>query len=327
MITRRHFGAAAVAALATPRLARAQASGPWPSSDRSVEVIVPVTPGGPLDGMVRLIMPLVAERIPGLRVVVTNRPGAGSQIGLEATFNAAPDGYTLGATSMPAQMAIPVERPARYRTMEFTFLANVVEDPNAFYVAAGSPFRDVADLVARARDAPGTISCGTTGIGSDDHLFLIAFESTARVPPLVHVPFNGNAVLFPQLLGGHLDLAAVNISDAIPLKREGKVRALAVAAAERSKTAPDVPTMRELGFDVIGAAARGFLGPPGLPGPIAKRLEEAFRGALADPRFVAEAERQFMPLRPLVGAEYRRMAQGIEDTVRALWQERPWRDR
>ena len=230
--------------------------------------------------MVRLIMPLVAERIPGLRVVVTNRPGAGSQIGLEATFNAAPDGYTLCATSMPAQMAIPVERPARYRAMEFTFLANVVEDPNAFYVAAGSPFRDVADLIARARDAPGTISCGTTGIGSDDHLFLIAFESTARVPPLVHVPFNGNAVLFPQLLGGHLDLAAVNISDAIPLKREGKVRALAVAAAERSKTAPDVPTMRELGFDVIGAAARGFLGPPGLPGPIAKRLEEAFRGAL-----------------------------------------------
>ena len=85
--------------------------------------------------------------------------------------------------------------------------------------------------------------------------------------------------------------------------------------------------MRELGFDMVGAAARGFLAPPGLPSPIAKRLEEAFRGALADPRFVAEAERQFMPLRPLVGAEYRRMAQGVEDMVRALWQERPWRDR
>ncbi|MCO6416518.1 tripartite tricarboxylate transporter substrate binding protein [Siccirubricoccus sp. KC 17139] len=327
MFIRRHFGAAAVAVLAIPRLAHAQTFSAWPSSDRSVEVIVPVTPGGPLDGMVRLVMPLVAERIPGLRAVVTNRPGAGSQIGLEATFNAAPDGYTFGATSMPAQMAIPVERPARYRAMEFTFLANVVEDPNAFYVAAGSPVRDVADLITRARAAPGTISCGTTGIGSDDHLFLIAFESTARVPPLVHVPFNGNAVLFPQLLGGHLDLAAVNISDAIALKREGKVRALAVAAAERSPTAPEVPTMRELGFEVIGAASRGILGPPSLPGPIAERLQEAFRGALADPRSVAEAERQFMPLRPLIGAEYRRMAQGIEDTVRALWQERPWRDR
>lgn len=327
MLTRRHCGAATVAALATPRLARAQAAGAWPNPDRPVEVIVPVTAGGPLDGMVRLILPLVAERIPGLRPVVTNRPGAGGQIGLEATFNAAPDGYTLGATSMPLQMAVPVERPTRYRAMEFTFLANVVEDPNAFYVAEGSPFRDVADLIARARAAPGTISCGTTGIGSDDHLFLIAFESTARVPPLMHVPFNGNAVLFPQLLGGHLDLAAVNISDAIALKREGTVRALAVAAAARSPAAPEVPTLRELGLEVTGAASRGFLGPPGLPGPITARLEEAFRGALADPRFLAEAERQFIPLRPLVGAEYRRMAQGIEDTVRALWQERPWRDR
>jgi tripartite-type tricarboxylate transporter receptor subunit TctC len=328
MPTRRRLGAAAAAAaLATPRLARAQTHGPWPIPDRAVEVIVPVNPGGPLDGMVRLVMPLVAERIPGLRAVVTNRPGAGGQIGLEATFNAAPDGHTLGATSMPSQMAIPVERPARFRAMEFTFLANVVEDPNAFYVAADSPFRSVADLVARARAAPGTVSCGTTGIGSDDHLFLIAFESAARVPPLVHVPFNGNAVLFPQLLGGHLDLAAVNISDAIPLKREGKVRALAAAAAERSRTAPDVPTMRELGLDVTGSASRGILGPPGLPRPIVERLEDAFRGALVDPRFLAEAERQFMPLRPLIGAEYRRMAQGVEDMVRALWRERPWRDR
>jgi tripartite-type tricarboxylate transporter receptor subunit TctC len=328
MPTRRRLGAAAAAAaLATPRLARAQTHGPWPSPDRAVEVIVPVNPGGPLDGMVRLVMPLVAERVPGLRAVVTNRPGAGGQIGLEATFNAAPDGHTLGATSMPSQMAIPVERPARFRAMEFTFLANVVEDPNAFYVAADSPFRSVADLVARARAAPGTVSCGTTGIGSDDHLFLIAFESAARVPPLVHVPFNGNAVLFPQLLGGHLDLAAVNISDAIPLKREGKVRALAVAATGRSRTAPDVPTMRELGLDVTGSASRGILGPPGLPRSVVERLEEAFRGALVDPRFVAEAERQFMPLRPLIGAEYRRMAQGVEDMVRALWRERPWRDR
>ena len=327
MLTRRRLGTAAVAALATPRVARAQTSGTWPSPDRPVEVIVPVNPGGPLDGMVRLIMPLVAEQVPGLRMVVTNRPGAGGQIGLEATFNAAPDGYTLGATSMPSQMAIPVERPARYRAMEFTFLANVVEDPNAFYVAADSPFRAVSGVVARARAAPGTVTCGTTGIGSDDHLFLIAFEAAARVPPLVHVPFNGNAVLFPQLLGGHLDLAAVNISDAIPLKREGKVRALAVAAAERSQTAPDVPTMRELGHDVTGSASRGILGPPGLPRPVVERLEDAFRGALVDPRFVAEAERQFMPLRPLIGADYRRMAQGVEDMVRALWQERPWRDR
>lgn len=327
MPNRRRLGMAAVATMASPGLSRAQAAGSWPSPDRAVEVIVPVAPGGPLDGMVRLLAPFVAERIPGLRLVITNRPGAGGQIGLEATFNAAPDGYTLGATSLPLQMAVPVERPTRYRAMEFSFLANVVEDPNAFYVATDSPFRSVGDLIARARSAPGTVTCGSTGIGSDDHLFLIAFETAARVPPLVHVPFNGNAVLFPQLLGGHLDLAAVNINDAIPLKRDGKVRAIAIAAAERSRSAPEVPTLRELGFDVIGAASRGIVGPPGLPAPIVAQLQGALRNALADPRFVAEAERQYIPLHPLIGVDFQRMAQAVDNAVRALWQERPWRER
>ncbi len=326
MLTRRSFGAGLTMA-AAPLLARAQAVPPWPQAERAVEVVVLAPAGGPVDAMTRLMMPFVAERIPGLRPVITNRAGAGGQIGLEATFNAVPDGYTLGATTIPAQMAIPLERPTRFRAMDFTFIANIVEDPNAFYVHADSPFRSLADLIERARAAPGTISCATTGVGSDDHLFLLAFEAAARIPPLTHVPFSGNAPLFSQLLGGHLELAAVNINDAITLKREGKVRALATAAAERSRFAPDVPTLRELGFDIVTGASRGILGPPGMPPAIVARLEEAFRAALADPRFLAEAERQFLPLRPLIGADYRRMAQGVDEMVHALWQERPWRDR
>jgi tripartite-type tricarboxylate transporter receptor subunit TctC len=122
-----------------------------------MEVIVPFPPGGGVDLMARLVMPLVAERIPGLRVVVSNRPGAASQIGLEATFNAAPDGYTLGATSTPAHSAIPIERPARYRALDFTFLANIVEDPNCIYVRTESPIRSLADLVAQAKARPGSL--------------------------------------------------------------------------------------------------------------------------------------------------------------------------
>ncbi len=324
MLTRRLFGAGA-AAFAAPSITHAQTPA-WPL-ERPVEIIVLANPGGPVDVMTRLIMPYVAERIPGLRPVVTNRAGAGGQIGLEATFNATADGYTLGATTVPAQMSIPVERPTRYRALEFTFIANIVEDPNAFYVHNDSPFRSVADVIARARDAPGTIACATTGIGSDDHIFLLAFEAAARVPPMVHVPFTGNAPLMSQLLGGHLDLAAVNINDAVALVREGRLRVLAAAATARGRWLPEVPTLRELGFDVVTAASRGILGPPGLPPAIVARLEEAFRGALSDPRFTAEAERQFMPLRPLVGAEYLAMAQGVDRMVRGLWQIRPWRER
>jgi tripartite-type tricarboxylate transporter receptor subunit TctC len=120
--------------------------------------------------MTRLVMPLVAAQIPGMRHVVTNRAGAAGQIGLEATFNAAPDGYTLGATTIPAHNAIPLERPARFRAMDFTFLANIVEDANCFYVRADSPIGTVQELVDQAKARPGRITFGTTGIGSDDHI-------------------------------------------------------------------------------------------------------------------------------------------------------------
>jgi tripartite-type tricarboxylate transporter receptor subunit TctC len=330
--TRRRLGAGAIglfaaASPALPRPALAQGPAPpWPQ-ERPVEVIVLANAGGPVDAMTRLILPYVADRVPGLRTVVTNRPGAGGQIGLEAAYNAVPDGYTLGATSIPAQMAIPVERPARYQAMGFTFLANIVDDANAFYVHADSPFRTLADLVAAARARPGQISCASTGIGSDDHIFLLAFEAATRIPPLVHVPFTGNAPLFGQLLGGHLDVAAINIHDGIAQIREGRLRALAVAATDRARWAPEVPTLREQGIDIVAGASRGILGPPGLPRPIAERLEAAFAGALADPGFLREAERQFMPLRPLIGAAYRQMAGNVDEMVQALWRVRPWRDR
>jgi len=325
MLTRRAvLGAgAAGAALATPALAQ---TSPWPG-DRPVEVMVIANAGGSLDAMARLIMPYVAERIPGMRAIVSNRPGAGGQVGLDTVFNAAPDGHTLAATTFPAHNAMPMERQTRYRPLDFAFLANIVEDANAYFVRAESPIRSLADLIEAAKARPGQISCASTGIGSDDHIFMLAFESAARIPPMVHTPFTGIAAIIPQLLGGHLDLVAANIGDAIALVREGKMRALAQAAVARGPYAPDVPTMRELGFDIVTAASRGIVGPPGMPPAVVAKLEEAFRGALADPRFIAEAQRISMPLRPLVGTEYKAMAQENAEMLRALWQARPWRDR
>lgn len=321
MATRRALLAGA-GLLAAPATLRAQAA--WPG-EKPMEVIVPFPPGGGVDVMTRLIMPLVAAQIPGLRHVVVNRTGAAGQIGLEATFNAAADGYTIGATTIPAHNAIPLERQVRYRAMDFTFIANVVEDPNAFFVRADSPFRTVADVVAAARARPGHVTYGTTGIGSDDHLFMLAFEAAAGLQPMVQVPFAGAAPLIPQLLGGNMDLAVLNVNDAPQLVREGRLRMLAQGAAQRRPEASDVPTFREAGFDVIGSASRGIVGPPNMPPAVVQRLTAAFRAALNDEGFRREAERQFMPLRPLVGEEYRAFAQSIDNNIRRLWQTRPWR--
>ncbi len=308
--------------LAVPATLSAQPA--WPA-DKPVEVIVPFPAGGGVDVMTRLVMPLVAAQIPGMRPVIINRTGAAGQIGLEATFNAAADGYTIGATTIPAHNAIPLERSVRYRAMDFTFICNIVEDANCFYVRAESPFRTVADVVAAARARPGQITYGTTGIGSDDHLFMLAFEASANLAPMVQVPFAGAAPLIPQLLGGNMDLAVLNVNDALQLKREGRVRILAQGAAQRQPEAADVPTFREQGFDIVGGASRGIVGPPNMPAAVVARLETAFRNAMNDEGFRRDAERQFMPLRPLVGAEYKAFAQSVDDSLKRLWQVRPWR--
>lgn len=324
MPKRRQLIAIALAPLAAPRLLHAQAGAGWPA-ERPIEVIVPFPPGGGVDVMTRMILPLVQARIPGSHFVVINRAGAAGQLGLEATFNAQPNGYTIGATTIPAHSGIPIERAARYRPLDFTFLANIVDDPNAFFVRAESPIRTLAELIARAKQGPGSVTYGTTGIGSDDHIIMLEFEAAAGIAEQTHIPFAGSAALTPHLLGGHLDMAVGNAGEATVLAREGKVRALAVATAERMREAPDLPTFRELGFDIIGSASRGIVGPPGIPEPIAARLREALGAAIAAPAFVREAERQVMPLRPLLGAEYRAMAASVDAQLRALWQRRPWR--
>jgi len=261
-----------------------------------------------------------------MRVVVLNRPGAGGQIGLQATFNAAADGYTLGSTTFPAHNAFPIERRVRYRPLDFTFICNVVEDANCFYVRAESPWGSVQDQVAATKARPGQLSCGNTGIGTDDYLFALHFEELAGLQKMLHVPFTGTAPLLPQLLGGNLDVAALNVYDALPLVREGKPGILTQAAATRAPEAADVPSFRELGFDLVHGASRGILGPPNMPARVTEKLIAAARIMLASEEFKREAARVFMPLHPNFGAEYKAFAERVFVDLQRLWRVRPWRE-
>jgi tripartite-type tricarboxylate transporter receptor subunit TctC len=142
----------------------------------------------------------------------------------------------------------------------------------------------------------------------------------------VHVPYAGTAPMQTALLGGHLDVGSFNMSEGIAGLRDGRFRALAMTGDERWSPAGQVPTLRELGLNVVGGAQRGIVGPPGLPGPIHRRLVEAFGAALADPKFIAEAERVDLPIRVTLGNEYRNAVLAAEARLRELWQRRPWRD-
>ncbi|MBB3900323.1 tripartite tricarboxylate transporter substrate binding protein [Roseococcus suduntuyensis] len=321
MTTRRQLAGAGIGLLAAPAALRAQPA--WPT-EKPIQAIVPYPPGGGVDVMTRLVLPVVEKHLPGARFVVQNRAGAGGQIGFEASFNSAPDGYTIGAVAVPAINTIPRERAARYRPMDYTFLANVVDDPNTIFVPPNSPFRTLGDLVEAARARPGRINYGTTGVGSDDHILMLALQAQARLEPLEHVPFAGAAPLLAQVLGGHIEVGVGNVAEILGAMREGRVRALGQAAAERWSAAPDLPTFREQGFDLVAGSARGIIAPPGLPDAIRQRLEQGFRAALADPDFLRDAARASLPLRIAVGADYRQLVQEVDNRVQELWQIRPW---
>ncbi len=313
-------------ALATPLLAlagRARAAA-WPE-DRPVEIIIPYPPSGGVDTMARVVLNHVAPRIPGFRYVVTNRAGAGGQIGFEATFNAAPDGYTIGAVTNNAMHGHAIERRPRYRPEDFTFIANITDDPGAFFVDVNSPLQTLAAFQAAAKAAPDSMGVGTAGIGTDDHLLMMGFEDAAGVR-LIHVPYSGTAPQLRDLLGGRLAVGCFNMGEGITLMREGKIRCLGQAGEQRWSAAPEIPTFREQGFDLLGGSARGLAGPPNMPPAVVAKLVDAFRAAMADPAYVAETTRLGLPIRPLVGEEYRQMMAADYARLRALWQRRPWKE-
>ena len=156
--------------LATPALA--QSSYP----DRPLTMVIAFPAGGGTDVAARPLARIM-EKYLGQAVVITNRPGASGEIGFTELARAKPDGYTIGFINTPTIVTIPIERPAtRFRLDDFSPVLNIVDDPGAIWVLPDSPIRTVADLVAEAKRRPGQVSYGTSGIGSDDHLAVLALE-------------------------------------------------------------------------------------------------------------------------------------------------------
>lgn len=322
MLTRRGLAAATLAtAFARPALLRAQEA--WPAA-RPIEVIVPYPPAGGIDLMARLAAKYLHRHLPQARFVITNRTGAGGQTGNEAIFAARPDGFTIGAIASLSLSSIPLERKVRWTLADYAFIANAVDDPGAFWVRADSPIKDLADLRARAATKAEAVSVGTAaGIGSDDHQLLLAFEEATGVKTL-NSPYNGTALAIRDLLGGQIDVGCYNVSEGLALLKEGRTRCLGQAAPSRWQAMADVPTFREQGFDVLGGSARGFIAPPGLPKPILDQLVAGFAGLLADAEFLAEAQTLNLPLRPILGDDYRKFVLAEAETVKALFSRRPW---
>jgi tripartite-type tricarboxylate transporter receptor subunit TctC len=296
--------------------------------ERPIKLVVAYAPGGGTDITARLTAEYLQKYLgKDASFVVMNRPGAGGAIGFTELANAAADGYTIGFVNTPNVLTIPIERKSNFHWEKYDLLGNVVDDPGNFSVHADTPIKSLAELVAYAKANPGAVTYGTTGIGSDDHLAAMMFERAAGVK-LNHVPFKGAAEVHMAIASKQIMLAAMNIGEAMQYQKGGTpLRHLGQMSEKRSSLAPDVPTFKEQGFDVIMASLRGVAAPKGLPPAVREQLVTALQKTAADPEYQAKAMGYFAPLRYLPPDAHAAELKQAEGNFRQLWQTMPWAEK
>src|SRR3954466_727933 len=297
-------------------------------SERPITMLIAYPPGGGTDLVGRALAPFIEKYLGGgARIVVVNRAGAGGEVGFAALANAAPDGYTIGFVNTPPLLTIPIERPAQFPWSRYEYIGNIIDDPCNFSVHAEMPVTNLRELAAYAKARPGEVTVGTTGIGSDDHIAMLKFERAAGVK-MRHVPFKGSADVRGAIAGRQIDVAAINIGEALGYQKGGTpLRNLAQMSPARTTLAPELATAREQGFDIEMSSLRGLVAPKGIPADIRDRLVKAIAQSVADPEFQAQATKFFAPLRYLAPAEYEALVRDADVMYRAMWKEMPWSDK
>ena len=296
--------------------------------EHAISMVVSYAPGGGTDLVARAIAPYIQKYLgEGANIVVLNRPGAGGAIGFSEIKRAKPDGYTIGFVNTPNMLTIPIERKANYHWQDFDLIGNLIDDPDGFAVSGKGDIKTLKDLEKYAKENPAKVTVGTTGVGSDDHLAMMKFEKLTGTT-LNHVPFKGAGEVRNAIQSGQIMLAAMNVGEVLAYQKGGTdIRLLGSMSEQRSALAPEVPTFKEQGYDVIMASLRGIAAPKGLPEEIATKLRVAVQKASADPEFVAKANTMFVPLRYMDSKTYHAELDQAEKEFKDLWQTSPWAEK
>ena len=275
---------------------------------RAVTIVNPFPPGGQADLSGR---PLVAalERILKQPVVLVNKTGAAGAVGMQSVAVAKPDGYTIVIT-VPAISTLPEVDKLFGRTPtitreQFAPLARINADPCILVVNADQPWRSVKELIDDARRRPGEITFASSGIYGASHVPMEMLLQAAGGVKMRHLPTTGGGPATTAVLGGHAHLWCSTIGPAAPHVKSGKFRALAVTSAKRHSSFPDVPTLKELGYDVEYYLWIGLFAPKNTPTPVMKALREAVRQAVEDPAFKSALEKIQTPPAYLDADEFR----------------------
>lgn len=273
---------AAVSALtALPAMASDDA---WPQR-KPITLIVPFSAGGNVDFQSRLIGQKLSERL-GQSVVIDNVPGAGGVLGVSKLINAKPDGYTLVmGFDGPVSVAQLVNKAVKYNAeQDLAPIGLVSIAPVVLMARPGLPAKSMQELIEMAKAKPGTVTYGTSGVGTVLHLAMEMVQERAGVQ-MVHVPYKGGAQITNDVMGGQVDTGYMVTTSATPLVNQGKLQALGVTSAQRIASIPNVPTFAETpvlsGLEIN--TWTGLFAPKGTPAPVVQRLATELAAVLQQP--------------------------------------------
>jgi tripartite-type tricarboxylate transporter receptor subunit TctC len=259
--------------------------------NRPIHIVTPIAPGGNMDLSIRVFADKLAASL-GQPVIVDNRPGAGSLIGIQAVLGAPADGYTVLAMSNSFHLAPLLIKNRPYNPLkDFAGIGFINSVPLVLTVGSSKPDRTVQDLIARARANPGTVSYASGGIASSTHVPAALFALDAGLE-LIHVPYKGNTPAMGDLIAGRIDFAFNTITSSIAYLNQGQLRALAVSTKSRSDLLPNIPTLAEAGLPNYDQSLyTGLVVLAATPRDIVHRLHQALSEASSSPEVVASIRR------------------------------------
>ena len=299
-----------------------QAQDKYPS--KPVTILLGYPPGGSTDTTARALAP-VLERILGQPVVIQNRPGAAALVGTMQVANATPDGYTITVATTQLSLLPAVDgvfgRPPSFTRDQFTPIALVSADPSVLFVNSSQPWKNFQELVDDAKKRPGQIVYASGGLYGTTHLAIeIVLKATGT--RMRHLPTAGGGPALTAVLGNHAALLAAHPSVGGPQARAGTLRPIGTMGAKRVAAFPDLPTLKELGYDAQYYQWNGVFTQTKVPEPVITILRQAMAKAVKDPEFIKAMDKVGSGIDYLDRDEFRPWwdadSRKTEDTVRAI---------
>jgi len=255
---------------------QAVAAEAWPT--KPIKVIVPYTPGGSTDTVSRVVFERVSQSL-GQPIIIENKPGANSTLGVGVAARSAPDGYTFVSVLAAYSANMSLYSKLSYKPSDLAPVAEMAELPLFLFASKKLPVKTVGELVDYGMKHPDTLTFGSSGVGSSAHLTGERLSMESKVK-MTHVPYNGSAPILPALVSGEVSVAFDPLLVPMPHVKSGKINALAVASAKRWPGEPNIPTMEEAGFPgFVMSSWTGLMAPAGTPQPIVDRMAKEIAAA------------------------------------------------